>query len=175
MQLQVPTTIDAPTREVSASAGPSRLERLMPVWGTVLAAVVAVFGLMSLRWGIVHDASLMFYIGREVLAGAKSVTGVLDLNLPLVHWLHAGIYWLIGTNDLAWRLMDVAMIGGIVAEFFGTRVAGMGFRMQTGFGSMSLDLVWAEIAVAAVTGSLLYGLLVFLERRVTFWHPSYRS
>ena len=68
----------------------------------------------------------------------------------------------------------LAMIGAIVAEFFGTRVAGMGFRMQTGFGSMSLDLVWAEIAVAAVTGSVIYGLLVLLERRVTFWHPSYR-
>jgi NitT/TauT family transport system permease protein len=69
----------------------------------------------------------------------------------------------------------LAMIGAIVAEFFGTRVAGMGFRMQTGFGSMSLDLVWAEIAVAAVTGSLLYALLVMIERAVTFWHPSYRT
>jgi NitT/TauT family transport system permease protein len=69
----------------------------------------------------------------------------------------------------------LAMIGAIVAEFFGTRVAGMGFRMQTGFGSMSLDLVWAEIAVAAVTGSLLYALLVMIERAVTFWHPSYRG
>jgi NitT/TauT family transport system permease protein len=69
----------------------------------------------------------------------------------------------------------LAMIGAIVAEFFGTRVAGMGFRMQTGFGSMSLDLVWAEIAVAAVTGSLLYALLVLIERVVTFWHPSYRA
>jgi NitT/TauT family transport system permease protein len=69
----------------------------------------------------------------------------------------------------------LAMIGAIVAEFFGTRVAGMGFRMQTGFGSMSLDLVWAEIAVAAVTGSLFYALLVLAERAVTFWHPSYRA
>ncbi len=69
----------------------------------------------------------------------------------------------------------LAMIGAIVAEFFGTRVAGMGFRMQTGFGSMSLDLVWAEIALAAVTGSLFYALLVLAERVVTFWHPSYRS
>jgi NitT/TauT family transport system permease protein len=69
----------------------------------------------------------------------------------------------------------LAMIGAIVAEFFGTRVAGMGFRMQTGFGSMSLDLVWAEIAVAAVTGSLFYALLVLAERTVTFWHPSYRA
>ena len=68
----------------------------------------------------------------------------------------------------------LAMIGAIVAEFFGTRIAGMGFRMQTGFGSMSLDLVWAEIAVAAVTGSLFYALLVLTERGVTFWHPSYR-
>ncbi len=69
----------------------------------------------------------------------------------------------------------LAMIGAIVAEFFGTRIAGMGFRMQTGFGSMSLDLVWAEIAVAAVTGSLIYALLVLAERAVTFWHPSYRT
>jgi NitT/TauT family transport system permease protein len=69
----------------------------------------------------------------------------------------------------------LAMIGAIVAEFFGTRIAGMGFRMQTGFGSMSIDLVWAEIAVAALAGSLFYALLVLCERAVTFWHPSYRS
>ena len=69
----------------------------------------------------------------------------------------------------------LAMIGAIVAEFFGTRIAGMGFRMQTGFGSMSLDLVWAEIAVAALTGSIFYALLVLAERAVTFWHPSYRT
>ena len=69
----------------------------------------------------------------------------------------------------------LAMIGAIVAEFFGTRIAGMGFRMQTGFGSMSLDLVWAEIAVAALAGSLFYALLVLIERAVTFWHPSYRT
>ncbi len=69
----------------------------------------------------------------------------------------------------------LAMIGGIVAEFFGTRVAGMGFRMQTGFGSMSLDLVWAEIAIAALAGSAFYGAVVLIERRMTFWHPSYRT
>jgi NitT/TauT family transport system permease protein len=40
---------------------------------------------------------------------------------------------------------------------------------------MSLDMVWAEIAVAAVAGSLSYGLIALIERMVTFWHPSYRS
>lgn len=69
----------------------------------------------------------------------------------------------------------LAMIGAIVAEFFGTRIAGMGFRIQTGSGSQSLDLVWAEIVVAAVTGSLFYAILVLIERRTTFWHPSIRT
>lgn len=69
----------------------------------------------------------------------------------------------------------LALIGAIVSEFFGTLVVGMGFRIQTGSGSQSLDLVWAEIVVAALTGSVFYGLLTLFERKVTFWHPSYRT
>jgi NitT/TauT family transport system permease protein len=69
----------------------------------------------------------------------------------------------------------LALIGAIVAEFFGTPIVGMGFRISTEVGRLGLDMVWAEIAVAAITGSVFYGLLVALERRMTFWHPSYRS
>ncbi|MEZ5871693.1 MAG: ABC transporter permease [Nitratireductor sp.] len=68
----------------------------------------------------------------------------------------------------------LALIGAIVAEFFGTPVVGMGFRISTEVGRMNLDMVWAEIAVAALAGSLFYGLLALLERTTTFWHPSYR-
>jgi len=68
----------------------------------------------------------------------------------------------------------LALIGAIVAEFFGTPVVGMGFRISTETGRMALDMVWAEIAVAALAGSLFYGALATLERMVTFWHPSYR-
>ena len=68
----------------------------------------------------------------------------------------------------------LAMIGAIVAEFFGTPVVGMGFRISTEVGRMNLDMVWAEIALAAIVGSLFYGLLAMIERAVTFWHPSYR-
>jgi len=69
----------------------------------------------------------------------------------------------------------LAMIGAIVAEFFGTPIVGMGFRISTEVGRLGLDMVWAEIAVAALAGSAFYGLLAVLERRVTFWHPSYRK
>ncbi len=68
----------------------------------------------------------------------------------------------------------LAMIGAIVAEFFGTPVVGMGFRISTEVGRMNLDMVWAEIALAAIVGSLFYGAIALLERAATFWHPSYR-
>lgn len=69
----------------------------------------------------------------------------------------------------------LAMIGAIVAEFFGTPVVGMGFRISTEVGRMALDMVWATIAIAAVAGSSFYAILVLAERRVTFWHPSNRQ
>ena len=69
----------------------------------------------------------------------------------------------------------LALIGAIVAEFFGTPIVGMGFRISTEVGRLGLDMVWAEIAVAAVAGSAFYGLIALIERAVTFWHPSYRS
>jgi NitT/TauT family transport system permease protein len=69
----------------------------------------------------------------------------------------------------------LALIGAIVAEFFGTPIVGMGFRISTEVGRMNVDMVWAEIAVAAVAGSVFYGAVALVERIVTFWHPSVRG
>lgn len=69
----------------------------------------------------------------------------------------------------------LGLIGAIVAEFFGSPTRGMGFRISTEVGRLQLDMVWAEIAVAALLGSAFYGFWALLERRVTFWHPSQRS
>jgi len=68
----------------------------------------------------------------------------------------------------------LALIGAIVAEFFGTPTVGMGFRISTEVGRMNVDMVWAEIAVAAVAGSAFYGAIALIERKSTFWHPSMR-
>ena len=69
----------------------------------------------------------------------------------------------------------LALIGGIVAEFFGTPVTGLGFRISVEIGRMNVDMVWATIAVAALAGSMFYGVLALIERALTFWHPSYRQ
>lgn len=68
----------------------------------------------------------------------------------------------------------LSLIGAIVAEFFGSPIVGMGFRISTSVGQLALDMVWAEITVAALAGSLFYGAVALMERWVTFWHPSQR-
>jgi NitT/TauT family transport system permease protein len=69
----------------------------------------------------------------------------------------------------------LALIGAIVAEFFGTPTQGIGFRISTEAGRMAIDMVWAEIALAAIAGMAFYGIVALAERATTFWHPSHRT
>ena len=104
---------------------------------------------------------------RDLMAtwGASYVQTLLKLRLP------AAMPFIFNGLKIASTL---ALIGAIVAEFFGSPVYGMGFRISTEVGRLGLDMVWAEIAVAALAGSALYGLVSLIERWVTFWHPSQR-
>ncbi|MEO8158774.1 MAG: ABC transporter permease [Betaproteobacteria bacterium] len=68
----------------------------------------------------------------------------------------------------------LALIAAIVAEFFGSPILGLGFRISTEVARLNVDVVWAVIAVAALAGSVFYGAIAALERVFTFWHPSYR-
>ena len=69
----------------------------------------------------------------------------------------------------------LALIGAIVAEFFGSPISGLGFRISTEAARLNMPVVWAAILVAAVSGSVLFALLAWAERRATFWHPSVRK
>ncbi|WP_424988174.1 ABC transporter permease [Microbulbifer sp. S227A] len=69
----------------------------------------------------------------------------------------------------------LALIGAIVAEFFGSPTQGLGFRISTSIGQLDLGLVWSAILVAAITGTLAYGLAALIEKWLTFWHPSQRG
>ena len=69
----------------------------------------------------------------------------------------------------------LALIGAIVAEFFGTPIVGMGFRISAEIGRLNVDIVWATILVAAASGSMFYALITICERSLTSWHPSIRE
>jgi NitT/TauT family transport system permease protein len=69
----------------------------------------------------------------------------------------------------------LALISAIVAEFFGSPIYGLGFRISAEVARMNVDVVWAAIALSALAGSLFYGAIALLERWLTFWHPSYHG
>ncbi len=69
----------------------------------------------------------------------------------------------------------LALISAIVAEFFGSPIYGLGFRISAEVARMNVDVVWAAIALAALAGSLMYGLIALIERRMTSWHPSFHG
>ncbi len=132
------------------------------------AAVVVVMTFFPMLVNTVAGLSAAGAIEQDLMRsyGASWLRTLVSLRLP------AAMPFIFNALKINATL---AMIGAIVAEFFGTPTVGMGFRISTEIGRMALDMVWATIAVAAIAGSAFYGLLALAERAVTFWHPSYRQ
>ena len=132
------------------------------------AAVVVIMTFFPMLVNTVVGLSQSSHLERDLMRsyGAGYWATLVKLRLP------AALPFIFNALKINSTL---ALIGAIVAEFFGTPIVGMGFRISTEVGRMSLDMVWAEIAVAALAGSAFYGLVAVLERAATFWHPSYRA
>jgi NitT/TauT family transport system permease protein len=131
------------------------------------AAVVVVMVFFPMLVNIVAGLQASDRMQRDLMAtwGASYWQSMWKLRLP------AAMPFLFNGLKIASTL---ALIGAIVAEFFGSPIYGMGFRISTEVGRLGLDMVWATIAVAALAGSAFYGLIALIERGVTFWHPSQR-
>ena len=50
------------------------------------------------------------------------------------------------------------------SRIFGSPTLGMGFRISASIGQLALDMVWAEIVVAAIAGSAFYGIVAIIEK-----------
>lgn len=131
------------------------------------AAVVAVMVFFPILVNIVAGLRDTTVMQRDLMRtyGAGYWPTLIKLRIP------AAMPFIFNGLKIATTL---ALIGAIVAEFFGSPTVGMGFRISTSFGQLALDMVWAEIAVAALAGSAFYGIVTLIERGVTFWHPSQR-
>jgi NitT/TauT family transport system permease protein len=152
----------------------------LPVIG-VAPILVMWFGFGWQSKAAVVVAMVFFPVLVNAVAGLKS-SEVMQRDLMRTY---AAGYWL-----TLWKLRipaampfvfnglkiaaTLALIGAIVAEYFGGPTFGLGFRISTEVGRMGMDTVWAVIAVAALSGSVFYGLVALVERWVTFWHPSQR-
>jgi len=132
------------------------------------AAVVIIMTFFPMLVNAVAGLQAAGHLERDLMRsyGASHFDTLIKLRLP------AAMPFIFNALKINSTL---ALIGAIVAEFFGTPIVGMGFRISTEVAKFNLDMVWAEIAVAAIAGSVFYGLIALVERAVTFWHPSYRS
>jgi NitT/TauT family transport system permease protein len=132
------------------------------------AAVVVVMVFFPVLVNMVAGLEASDRMQRDLMAtwGAGPWQALVRLRLP------AAMPFLFNGLKIASTL---ALIGAIVAENFGSPTIGLGFHISTAVGRLDLPLVWAEIAVAALAGSVFYGLVALVETRVTFWHPSQRG
>ena len=131
------------------------------------AAVVVVMVFFPVLVHMVAGLEATDRLSRDLIAtwGASYWQALFKLRFPAaMPFLFNGLK--IGTT--------LALIGAIVAENFGSPTLGVGFRISTAVGQLALPMVWAEIAVAALSGSVFYGLVAAIEKAVTFWHPSQR-
>jgi NitT/TauT family transport system permease protein len=132
------------------------------------AAVVAIITFFPMLVNTLAGLSAAGHIERDLMRsyGATPAQTLTKLNLP------AAMPFIFNALKINSTL---ALIGAIVAEFFGTPTRGIGFRISIEVARMSLDMVWAEIALAAIAGMAFYGFVALAERAMTFWHPSYRT
>jgi NitT/TauT family transport system permease protein len=132
------------------------------------AAVVVVITFFPMLVNTLAGLNAAGHIERDLMRsyGAGHRQTLQKLNLP------AAMPFIFNALKINSTL---AFIGAIVAEFFGTPTLGIGFRISIEAGRMALDVVWAEIALAALAGMAFYGIVALAERATTFWHPSYRT
>jgi len=132
------------------------------------AAVVVVMVFFPMLVNTVAGLNASDHMQRDLMAtwSASYWQSLVKLRLP------AAMPFVFNGLKIASTL---ALIGAIVAEFFGSPTLGMGFRINASIGQLALDMIWAEIVVAAIAGSAFYGIVAMIEGRVTFWHPSQRS
>lgn len=132
------------------------------------AAVVVVMVFFPILVNTVQGLSESSAMQRDLMRtyAAGYATTLIKLRLP------AALPFIFNGLKVAATL---ALIGAIVAEYFGSPTRGMGFRISTEVGRLNIDMVWAEIFVAALAGSAFYLIITFIERASTFWHPSQRG
>jgi NitT/TauT family transport system permease protein len=69
----------------------------------------------------------------------------------------------------------LAMIGAIVADYFGGSQNSLGILIRRYAGIFAFEEAWAAILVASMLGIAFYAAVALAERVATAWHPSART
>jgi hypothetical protein len=97
-----------------ALLGPHRAASTLLI--VTLAAAVGVTALLSLRWGMLHDAPLLMYIALLIdRFGALPYRDIYDQNMPAAFAFYVLVGRIFGYGDLGFRLADLCVLALIGA------------------------------------------------------------
>ncbi|MDX2272220.1 MAG: ABC transporter permease subunit [Cyanobacteriota bacterium] len=148
------------------------------------ALAPVVVGALGVEWpskAVIAALVVLFPVVINTVRGVESVNhDHLDLmrsyaadprqDFQYLRWPQAQPY-LFHAAKLAATL---AVIAAIVGEFFGAPGYGLGFRIKIEAARFNFDIVWAAIVYVTVLSTVVYLVLVWLEKRFVFWHSSVR-
>jgi hypothetical protein len=75
-----------------------------------LAAAAGALLWRSLGWPVVGDAAIFHFIAGQMQMGAIPYRDIIDINMPLIYFVHAAVVATGGMGDVAWRIFDLAVV-----------------------------------------------------------------
>ena len=163
---------------------------LMPYFIAANAVPIIAFAPIAIAWFGIDKGSkvaiaavLCFF---PVLVNTlKGLTSVKPSSIELMHSYAAGelqifrrvripasLPYLFSSLKVASVL---AMIGAIVAEYFGGSLTSLGIQIKSASALFNFETAWAAILVACILGMAFYLAISLVERLATRWHPAARG
>jgi len=71
----------------------------------------------SLDWPLVGDATIFHFIAAQMQNGAVPYRDIIDINMPLIYFIHLAVVAIGGLGDVAWRAFDLAataLVSGLI-------------------------------------------------------------
>lgn len=144
---------------------------LLAIWfGFGLAPKVTIAALISFFPLLVNSVSGFRAVNPDAQAFLASIhASPLEVFLKLR--VPSALPYLFAALKVA---LPLALIGAVVAEWFSAS-EGLGLVIFAANGQLDTPTLFAAVTVLAVMGVTLNVLVSLLERRVLFWHESFRS
>jgi len=92
----------------SAIVAFARKEKLVSLLNVALAVAAGALLWRSLAWPVVGDAAIFHFIAGQMQMGAAPYRDIIDINMPLIYFIHAAVVAIGGMGDVAWRAFDLA-------------------------------------------------------------------
>ena len=160
---------------------------LMPYFIAGNAIPIIAFAPIAIAWFGIDKGSKIAIAGLlcffPVLVNTlKGLTSVKPSSIELMRSYAAGATQIFRRvripNSLPYLFASLkvasvlAMIGAIVAEYFGGSLTSLGIQIKSASALFNFETAWAAILVACILGMSFYLAIALVERIVTRWYPS---